>query len=1564
MSTANPVQTAAPKTGVLSDALFAGLDVGSTTLKIVVTDAAGEIVFTEYRRHNADVSSALRAAFAQARDTRVGAAPISLAVTGSAGMGLSETYGIPFIQEVVAAGEVAQRRYPDIRTLVDIGGEDAKMIFFSPNRAPDIRMNGSCAGGTGAFIDQVATLLGCEVSELNDLAKNARTPHPIASRCGVFAKTDIQNLLARNVPKSDIAASVFNAVALQLVTSLARGQEIAPLTLLCGGPLAFIPELRKACLRTMGLTEDDCVVPDAAALIPALGCALATGTPRLTLTIDELLKRFANTTRSGKPLHNGRPLKPLFESDGEHTAWEIEKQRHALPRASFAGLPEDGAIFLGIDSGSTTTKIVATDADENVLHTFYEKNAGNPLAVVSKGLAQLHAAAVAAGRPALRLARAVVTGYGEDLIKAAFNFDGGIVETIAHYLAAHKLNPDVTFILDIGGQDMKAAFIEHGSIVRLDINEACSSGCGSFIEGFANSLGQTAAQFAAAACTAGYPCDLGTRCTVFMNSKVKQSLREGSTLPDIAAGLAYSVVKNCLYKVLKLKNVDDLGAHVVVQGGAMRNHAVVRALEHLTGRDVAFADMPELMGAYGAAIHASRAVQNSTGVRSVMLSSLAEPASCTTAESVCPGCENKCTVRKYTFANSNTFFSGNKCEKIFTNRGADARKGDSIYTYKYSKLFGRTAPAPALSPVLAPAPAAGAIQNSKSKIQNPPLTIGIPRALNYYENYPFWHALLTRAGMKVTLSSRSTFELYGKGVATVMSDNICFPAKLVHGHIYDLIARKVDRILMPFVVYEEREDKHAVNTYNCPIVTGYSDVIRSAINPQGKHGIPLDAPTITFHDTRLLERACRDYMTKTLGVAPRDFERAFAAALAAQAEHARTLAGKARAIAARAASENRIIILLAGRPYHTDPLIQHKVADMIAGFGVDVISEDIARLDDDTDAGGPGSVRQWAYTNRILKAARWVAEAPANVHFVQLTSFGCGPDAFIIDEAGDILRRGGKSHTILKIDDINNLGSLRLRIRSLVESLAYRPRAEPGAACGAACGVARASTSCSSETVTPSPQWQRITANAATGGLPVPLKPLKLPKPYGQDAHATLRPPPATPHPPPATHPPPTTPPTPPATSPTTPRPPLTTPIFTDADRHRTILLPFFSEVYSPFLPVLLRLMDYACEVLPPSDAASIDYGLKYANNEVCYPATLVVGDIVRALNSGKYKAGEIAIGITQTGGQCRASNYIALIKKAMIASGHGDIPVVSIGTSGGAISNTQPGFKLKFLGNLREIIGAVFYADRIAQMYYATAPRERERGAAARLRDGYIRSGAASIAARDTSALHRLLAEAADDFNVLCDHDRRVPRIGIVGEIYVKYNSIGNKNVIQWLIDQGAEAVVPSVAAFFLQEFPNHRTNIAQHLKHRPLIPFLDTAAYAIIRRIGKKFDRAASGFAYFHPAHDPYAQAESASRVLNIASQYGEGWLIPAELAGFAERGVMNAVSLQPFGCIANHLVAKGIEKRIRDLYPDMSLLFLDLDSGASEANMLNRLHFMLQNSRTRSHREPAREQAETVS
>ncbi|MDR2844469.1 MAG: 2-hydroxyglutaryl-CoA dehydratase, partial [Puniceicoccales bacterium] len=707
----------------------AGLDAGSTTLKLVITDATAgavatpKILFGDYRRHHADITEALRGVLADAATLLGADAPIALIVTGSAGLGLAEKLRLPFMQETIAAATMVRYLHPEVRTLVDIGGEDAKMIFFDAGRAPDIRMNGSCAGGTGAFIDQIATLLGCEAPTLDALAQQAKSLHPIASRCGVFAKTDIQNLLSRNIAPADIAASAFHAVARQLVSSLAHGRDIASPMLFCGGPLAHLSRLREACMETLNVSAADCIVPENAVLVPALGCAIAPDVERRATTLGELLARLdAPSPQAVRPIGAVRPttsLPRLFADENAYHKWRRERER-TLPRVELTDLPDGTACFLGIDSGSTTTKVIALDGTGRLLFTFYAPNGGNPLGAVQQAFTRFHDAALAAGKPNLRISRAAVTGYGEDLLKAAFDLDAGIVETLAHYRAAQRLEPDVTFLLDIGGQDMKAVFIEHGVITRLDVNEACSSGCGSFIDGFARSLSLSAPEFADIAATASAPCDLGTRCTVFMNSKVKQSQRENATRADIAAGLAYSVAKNCLHKVLKLKNTGELGTRIVVQGGTMRNHAVVRAFEHLTGLDITVAPMPELMGAYGAALHALEHATDGTDAATRTLAALAAPLPHETADNVCPGCENRCLVRRHIFANGNTFYAGNKCEKIFSNRGTAATRGENFYTRKQRLLFDRAAKKTDGTDATAP-------------------NIGIPRVLGYYESFPFWH---------------------------------------------------------------------------------------------------------------------------------------------------------------------------------------------------------------------------------------------------------------------------------------------------------------------------------------------------------------------------------------------------------------------------------------------------------------------------------------------------------------------------------------------------------------------------------------------------------------------------------------------------------------------------------------------------------------------------------------------------------------------------------------------------------------------------------------------------------
>jgi predicted CoA-substrate-specific enzyme activase len=1408
-----------------------GLDIGSTSMKLVFIDAAGNIVYNQYRRHFANISGTLNEMLYEVLE-ELGNCNISLVMTGSAGMGISEKYNIPFVQEVVASSEIIAMRYPEIRTLIDIGGEDTKMVFFLKNHAPDIRMNGSCAGGTGAFIDQMATLLGIEVNDLSDLAIKAKNIYPIASRCGVFSKTDVQNLISKNVSRYDIAASVFHAVALQTITTLARGNDINPKIFFCGGPFAFIPALRNAFIKLLALKDGDYILPENAAFIPSLGSAIIDIPDLKVISIESLLKKVSSDSNFHDKYLNNR-LDPLFTDDNEWIQWKSNKQKNFIKTRSISDL-ENEYCFLGIDSGSTTTKIIAIDEFENVIFKYYTKNNGNPLDVVAKGLSAFQEQAELAGRQ-LIIAASGVTGYGEDLVKASFNLDYGIVETIAHYSAARKFNPDVSFILDIGGQDMKAIFVNNGIINRLEINEACSSGCGSFIEGFAGSLNYEVADFANCACSAQKPCDLGTRCTVFMNSKVKQFLREGASVADIAAGLAYSVVKNCLYKVLKLKNLADLGNSIVIQGGTMRNMAVVRALEKLIHQEVLITDMPELMGAYGAALYACRkSTSNGKSSKQVCLKTLAKLEEYHTEQFNCDGCENKCLINKFIFSNSNTYFSGNKCEKIYSNKGGSFKAGENHYQFKYNLLVNRPKP---------------------ESIDKRTEIIGIPRILNLYENLPFWHALLTECGFNVVLSGRSTNALYEKGLGTVMSDNICFPAKLAHGHIFDLIAKNVDRILLPYVVFEEKEDKNTANSYNCPIVSGYSDVIKSAISVLEKQCIPVDSPTVVFNDQYLLRKSCVAYL-KSLGVSVRTANKAFKKALLNQIEFKRSLTDHASKIFRAAVVENKMVILLAGRPYHSDPLIQHKISEMIASFGIDVISEDIVRNISDESFEEVHGVMQWAYTNRILKAAKWVASSQTNIHYVQMTSFGCGPDAFIIDEVSEILKRKHKNLTLLKIDDVNNIGSLRLRIRSLIDSLKF--------------------------------------TESKRNSIPLPSR-----------------------------H----------------------TPLYKDEDRHRTILVPYFSQFYSPFVPELFKIVGYKVETLPPNDELSAEYGLKYANNEICYPATLVVGDMIKALKSGKYKSSDIALAMSQTGGQCRATNYIALIKKALLNAGYNDIPIISF-AGGDSLINSQPGFKVKWRKAMLITAVSMLYADCIAKMYYSTVPREKIKGGAAFLRDKYINLALPLASVKDFKGFLKLLDEAVAEFNNMAEDNKAVPRIGIVGEIYVKYNDFGNKNVVNWLASHGVEVVVPSLVNFFIQFFANYKINIDKNIVRSGYLQYAIDLFYLLVERHIKKIEKVAKNFKYYRPFSNIYHDAENASKILNTAAQFGEGWLIPAEISTFAEEGVYNVVSLQPFGCIANQVISKGIERRLKNMFPKMNILFLDFDYGASEVNILNRLHFVLKN------------------
>jgi predicted CoA-substrate-specific enzyme activase len=1417
---------------MIADACRMGIDIGSTTVKILILDAAGETLYSEYRRHNTETLVTLQAMLEGAVQA-IGSLPVSLLVTGSAGLGITEKYDLPFIQEVVASAEVVHQRFPQVRTLIDIGGEDAKIIFFDEQRRPDIRMNGSCAGGTGAFLDEMATLVNVPVTELDQLACQAANIYPMASRCGVFAKTDLQNLLSRQVTKPDIAASVFHAVVLQTLATLARGRDPEPAILFSGGPLTFMPSLRQAFLKVLELRPEQVVEARSLELLPALGAAVAESSLRRTLTLQDLLARLRVANHQELALQNRHPA--LFESQAAYLRWKGNGNNQRIQRLN----PEECAdidYFLGIDSGSTTTKLVLIDEQGRVACDYYTSNAGNSIRAVQQGLARIREQFASQGFLP-RINHSVVTGYGEDLIRAAFGIDAGMVETLAHFQAARAFDPQVSFILDIGGQDMKAIFIKDGQIQNIEINEACSSGCGSFIETFARSMGYGVADFAQLACMATAPYNLGTRCTVFMNSRVKQALREGTPINDISAGLAFSVIKNALHKVLKITNTDVLGERIVVQGGTFRNPAIHKALEELIGKPVVCPELAELMGAYGAALQA-REAQRSNGHSPssfVGLVNVEQIGEYVRKEIHCHGCENRCRVTKLTFPNKNSFYSGNRCERIYSNGGRAERKGISVPALKYKLLFER----------------------QTSPQTEPDLTIGIPRVLNQFENFPFWSTLFVECGFQVRLSAPSSNAIYQAGAKHIMSENLCFPGKLVSGHIMDLIQAGVQRIFYPMVFYEQPEFSDAQNSFNCPVVSGYPEVIRSAIDPLRAYGIPLDMPAITFRHMDLLEQGCLKYLTG-LGVPARQIRGALRKALRAQREFKAQVAGLGEELLADARMEGRPVVLLMGRPYHIDPLINHHIPDLLTDLGMDVLTEDAIPLEEGQALDNRHVMTQWEYVNRYYHAARWVG-SQENVELVQLNSFGCGPDAFILDEVRAILAETGKHPTVIRIDEIESAGSTRLRLRSMMESLKQRHQDTP---------LAR------------------------------------------------------------------------------TPR--KRTKTFQAEDRIRTILVPDISPYCSPPITRPFQDMGFHIEQLPPPSHATVDVGLKYTNNEICYPGIICLGDLVSALQSGTYDLERTAVGFSQTGGQCRATSIPAMIKKALLAAGIENVPVVTLSTSLSTL-NDQPGLNFDIKEYSYKAALGMMFTDALSDMYQSTLIREKQKGSAWGVAEKYLQAYNDGSISVTKAAVLEALEQAVTDFNGIETHHGRYPGVGIVGEIYVKYNSFSNNHVAQWLVEQGLEVHLPSFFEFFAGGLVSLQNGVRTHVKKRDAMWLVAVLGQRLVQYFLRQFDTVRQGYRYYRPHHDIWDVAERAKEILSLNHQYGEGWLIAGEIASLARQGVNNVLCLQPFGCIANHVIAKGVQKRLQERFPQLNLLFLDADAGVSEVNFYNRLHFFVNHAKT---------------
>ncbi len=1400
---------------------FAGIDVGSTTVKLVILNENKEIVFGEYRRHCAHTRETLCELLSEAYE-KLGPCSLKIKITGSGSINLGKALNIGFVQEVASVATALKFVAPKTDVAIELGGEDAKIIYFDGNNVEE-RMNGICAGGTGSFIDQMAAILQTDAGGLNAEAENYVQIYPIAARCGVFAKTDIQPLINEGATKADLAASIFQSVVNQTVSGLACGKPIRGCVAFLGGPLHFLPELKKAFIRTLKLTPETTVDPENSHLFAAMGAALEARDAD-AMELSGLIERLNSGIEIKFEL---KRLEPLFDSQ---EALDEFNARHEMSRVKRGDVATyEGDCYLGIDAGSTTTKLAVIGSDGELLYSFYSANEGSPIKTAIRAMEEVSRVLPKGAK----IAYSCSTGYGENLLKSAFNLDMGEVETIAHCTAAEFFDPRVDCVLDIGGQDMKCVKIRNGSVDNILLNEACSSGCGSFIENFASSLGYTAAEFANLALFAENPIDLGTRCTVFMNSNVKQAQKEGATVNDISAGLAYSVIKNALFKVIKLNSASDLGTHVVVQGGTFYNKAVLRAFEKVSGVTATCPDISGIMGAFGAALLARR---NHKGQRTSTLS-IEEILKLTyDAKTVrCQGCNNKCLLTVNTFPGGRRHITGNRCEKGLGNeKGTD--KGENLVEYKMNRIFD-------YEPL--------AVQNA------PRGEIGIPRVLNIYENYPFWATFFRELGFRVVLSPRSTRKLYELGMDTIPSESECYPAKLSHGHIKWLINEGVKTIFYPCVFYEKQEKESAQNHFNCPIVVSYSENLKNNVEEIVEGEVKYLRPFIALTDEKTAYQRLLGYFISERGfdIDPDEIKRAVRAAWREQARAKDDIKKKGKEILDQMAHDpQKRGIVLAGRPYHIDPEINHGIPELIASYGFNVFTEDsLPEVFDEIE-----SLRvndQWVYHSRLYNAATYVRRQE-NLELIQLNSFGCGLDAVTTDQVSEIMEGSGRLYTVLKIDEVNNLGAVRIRIRSLISAM--NMRREKG-----------------------------IVPSVA----PVKYERTEFTKKMYEDKY--------------------------------------------------TILAPQMSPLHFNIVGPIFSRYGYNLEVLSNDNRGAIDVGLRYVNNDACFPSITVVGQIMEAVLSGKYDTNKLAIIMTQTGGCCRASNYVGFIRRALDKVGMSHIPVISLNASG---MEKNEGFK-PTLGMLFSCLRGVIVGDLIMRCLYRTRPYEVEAGSANALCEKWTRIAIDLFTGKKTKYKYKTLCrDIVKDFDELPIHeDMKKPRVGVVGEILVKYMPLANNHLVDLLESEGAEAVVPD-----LIDFLNYCLYNSVY-KHRFLgikwgSKFKSTLGIKAIEIIRKPAIKALSESKRFDSPIKISEVARLAKPFLSIGNQYGEGWFLTGEMVELIKTGAPNIVCIQPFACLPNHVVGKGVIKLLRKNYPESNIVAVDYDPGASEVNQLNRIKLML--------------------
>ena len=1413
----------------MQKSLRMGIDVGSTTVKVVLLDQQDNYLYKKYIRHYANI---LDTVYTLLQEAQVGYENenVHVAITGSGGMAMADKVRIPFVQEVIAETKAIKALYPQTDVIIELGGEDAKVTYLG--RTAEHRMNGSCAGGTGAFIDQMATLLQTDASGLNKLAMNADTMYPIAARCGVFAKTDVQALLNQGASHENIAKSVFQAIVNQTIAGLACGHKIEGNVAFLGGPLTFLSELRQCFCDTLALDEEHRIIPENGELFIALGAALMNDECR-QITVGELTNEIGALI--GIPMEATDRVDPLFKNEDELNEF---RNRHAKAVTPKADIKEAvGPCYLGIDAGSTTLKVVLINANNEIIFSHYGPNHGKPLEKSQELIEQIYGLLPKGAY----IAHSGVTGYGEAFLKRALGIDIGEVETIAHYRAAQFFCPDVSFILDIGGQDMKCTKVRNGYIEDIVLNEACSSGCGSFIDTFATSLRLPIEQFAKEGLLAPMPIDLGSRCTVFMNSKVKQAQKEGATVPDIAAGLAYSVIKNALYKVLKVKDPKDIGDHIVVQGGTFYNEAVLRAFEKLMGVEVIRPDVSGLMGAYGMALLASEAAEELQNQHSTLLDMAGlKSLQVSTSMRNCGLCSNNCMLTINAFSDGRTYVTGNRCD-----RGA----GDMIQE--------KHKPVPNMVDAKLRRYFDYFLKKNIPEFEGK-LRIGIPRVLNIYEDFPFWFTFFHQLGCEVVLSNYTTKDQYNKAIDTIPSDTACYPAKAVHGHIRDLAEAQVDLIWYPCIQHGPKEFSRD-NNYHCPMVISYPELIRN--NMQAVMGeTPFYAPFLPLADKKSLVPALVKAL-KDLPFSKGEISDAVEVAWAEQEKCKADYREMTKKTVSRLVAEQVPTIVLAGRPYHLDSGINHGIPELITSLGMAVLTEDgVAPLGNEIKH--LRVVDQWSYHSRLYRAAEFVSRTEG-FQIVELNSFGCGLDSIVADQVKDILSAKHKIHTLLKIDEGTNLGAVTIRLRSLqsVMERSMRKHHNP-----------EAPVETTIDDI-PSYDYDRVV--------------------FTEEMSKTYK-----------------------------------------------ILVPQMSPLHFQLLDPVLNSEGYDFEMLPAPTREDVEIGLKYINNDACYPAIIVVGQLMSALLSGKYDVDKTAVIISQTGGGCRATNYIGYLRKALIDAGMKQVPILSLNASD---MERQPGFKLT-KSFLHRMIQAVVYGDALMQCVLATRPYEINPGSADALCDYWIKKLRERITKANIFQYSKYIKNIIDDFdNLPVDKSKPRPRVGVVGEIYVKFHPSANNNINELIEKEGGEVVTSGLLDFFLY-CAMDSTYRAKHLDGTWLSGFFGSLAREALELYRLPYAKAVAASKNFDPLQRMTKVAKEAAHFIDLGNQCGEGWFLTGDMIDLIEKGAKQVVCLQPFGCLPNHVSGKGMVKTLSEAYPDVRIAAIDYDPGSSAVNQANRLKLLL--------------------